>query len=84
MKFNINIPSDANEIIHTLQNHGHSAYVVGGCVRDSIIRYYDEYTANAHRGDYDLSHIVDEKYEESRVIIKDFIGANKKEEIVFT
>ena len=37
MKFNINIPSDANEIIHTLQNHGHSAYVVGGCVRDSII-----------------------------------------------
>lgn len=37
MKFNINIPSDANEIIHTLQNHGHSAYVVGGCVRDSIL-----------------------------------------------
>lgn len=33
----INIPSNANELIHTLQNHGHSAYVVGGCVRDSII-----------------------------------------------
>lgn len=33
----INIPSDANELIHTLQNHGNSAYVVGGCVRDSII-----------------------------------------------
>lgn len=29
--------SDANELIHTLQNHGNSAYVVGGCVRDSII-----------------------------------------------
>ena len=37
MKFKINIPSDANELIHTLQNHGHSAYVVGGCVRDSIL-----------------------------------------------
>lgn len=37
MKFNINIPSGANEIIHTLQKYGHSAYVVGGCVRDSII-----------------------------------------------
>lgn len=37
MKFNINIPSDTNKIIHTLQNHGHSAYVVGGCVRDSIL-----------------------------------------------
>lgn len=33
----INIPSNANELINTLQNHGHSAYVVGGCVRDSII-----------------------------------------------
>ncbi len=37
MKFNINIPSDANNLIHILQNNGHSAYVVGGCVRDSII-----------------------------------------------
>ena len=37
MKFNINISSNANELIHTLQNHGHSAYVVGGCVRDSIL-----------------------------------------------
>lgn len=37
MKFNINIPTDANDLIHTLQNYGHSAYVVGGCVRDSIL-----------------------------------------------
>lgn len=37
MKFKINIPSDANDLIYTLQNHGHSAYVVGGCVRDSIL-----------------------------------------------
>ena len=37
MKFKINIPTAANELIHTLHNHGHSAYVVGGCVRDSIL-----------------------------------------------
>lgn len=37
MKFKINIPADANELIHTLQNKGHSAYIVGGCVRDSIL-----------------------------------------------
>ena len=37
MKFKINIPADANELIHTLQNNGHSAYIVGGCVRDSIL-----------------------------------------------
>ena len=37
MKFKINIPADTNELIHTLQNNGHSAYIVGGCVRDSIL-----------------------------------------------
>ena len=37
MRFKINIPADANELIHTLQNNGHSAYIVGGCVRDSIL-----------------------------------------------
>lgn len=36
-QFKINIPADANRIIHTLQSNGHKAYVVGGCVRDSII-----------------------------------------------
>lgn len=37
METKINIPADANELIHTLQNNGHSAYIVGGCVRDSIL-----------------------------------------------
>ena len=32
-------------------------------VRDAIIDYYDNYTANAHRGDYKISNIVDTKYE---------------------
>lgn len=36
-KIKINIPTGANEIIHTLQDNGYSAYIVGGCVRDSII-----------------------------------------------
>lgn len=36
-KIKINIPTDANKIIHTLQENGHKAYVVGGCIRDSII-----------------------------------------------
>ena len=33
----IKIPSGANEIIHTLQNNGYEAFLVGGCVRDSIL-----------------------------------------------
>ena len=32
----IAIPSDVLEIINVLQTHGHEAYIVGGCVRDSI------------------------------------------------
>ena len=37
-KLKIKIPSGANEIIHTLQDKGYEAYLVGGCVRDSILK----------------------------------------------
>ena len=37
MNFNINIPTNANTLIHLLQKSGYSAYIVGGCVRDSIL-----------------------------------------------
>ncbi|MCR5641604.1 MAG: CCA tRNA nucleotidyltransferase [Lachnospiraceae bacterium] len=33
----IEIPSGASTIIETLGAHGHVAYVVGGCVRDSVL-----------------------------------------------
>lgn len=39
-------------------------------VRDAILKYYDEYTANAHRGDYKLSATVDSLYEETRKKLK--------------
>ena len=32
----IAIPTDVNHIIDTLVSHGYEAYIVGGCVRDSI------------------------------------------------
>ena len=31
------LPEKVNTIIHTLQEHGYEAYVVGGCVRDSVL-----------------------------------------------
>lgn len=37
IKMKINIPKHANYIIHQLMEHGYEAYVVGGCVRDSIL-----------------------------------------------
>ena len=54
------------------------------CVIDKVLEYYNFYTANAHRGDYANSQKVDEIYENTRVKVKDFINADKKEEIVFT
>lgn len=53
-------------------------------VIDGIVEYYSEYTANAHRGDYDNSLKVDQKYEETRIKIKEFINAFDSSEIVFT
>ena len=53
-------------------------------VVESIVDYYTNYTANAHRGDYDISYEVDTKYEGVRKLVKDFINAEKEEEIVFT
>ncbi len=46
--------------------------------------YYNLYSANAHRGDYDMSIIVDAKYEETRGLVKEFIHAKDESEIVFT
>ena len=46
--------------------------------------YYNNYSANAHRGDYDISYKVDLEYENARELVKNFINAQNKEEIVFT
>lgn len=54
------------------------------CVADAVYEYLTEYTSNAERGDYDLSHKVDTKFEEAREDVRRFIGAAKKEEVVFT
>ena len=54
------------------------------CVIDKITDYYENYSANAHRGDYDISFKVDMEYEKSRDLVKNFINAKSKEEVVFT
>lgn len=54
------------------------------CVIDKITDYYKNYSANAHRGDYDLSLKVDYEYENARDLVKDFINARFREEIIFT
>lgn len=37
MKFEINLPDDVQEIMSVIKGYGATSYVVGGCVRDSIL-----------------------------------------------
>ena len=51
---------------------------------EAISDYYDNYSSNAHRGDYALSIKASQKYEETRYLVKDMINARKASEIAFT
>ncbi len=53
-------------------------------VIDSVVDYYSNYSANAHRGDYDISLQVDDAFEAAREKVKKFINAKTTEEIIFT
>ncbi len=53
-------------------------------VIDKITEYYEKYSANAHRGDYDISYKVDVEYENARDLVVSFINAKCKEEVAFT
>lgn len=53
-------------------------------VISAVSNYYSNYPANAHRGDYDISRIVDEKIDDVREKVRSFINASSKKEIVFT
>ena len=54
------------------------------CVLDKMNDYYENYSANAHRGDYDISYKASLEYDSVREEVKDFINARSLEEIVFT
>lgn len=51
---------------------------------EKISDYYNNYSANIHRGDYDLSMKVDSEYKKARSLVKDFINAKDEKEIIFT
>jgi cysteine desulfurase / selenocysteine lyase len=53
-------------------------------VIEATVDYYSNYTANAHRGDYDISLKVDNAYESTREKVRAFINADSVSEIVFT
>lgn len=49
-----------------------------------ITQYYTHENANIHRGAHHLAHLATEAYENVRASLKEFIGAKRREEIVFT
>jgi cysteine desulfurase/selenocysteine lyase len=52
-------------------------------VIDALDEYYSEYSANVHRGIYDISEKATEMFEQARQTVADFIGGSP-EEVVFT
>ena len=54
------------------------------CVIDKVVDYYENYSANAHRGDYDISFKVDDEIDNTRNLVHKFINSKMKEEIIFT
>ena len=53
------------------------------CVIDAEMNYYNFTTSNSHRGDYDLSVLMDNETAETRKAIANFINCDPKE-VVFT
>ena len=54
------------------------------CVLDRIMRSYTLENSNIHRGVHYLSGVATEAHEAARQRVADFIGANSKDEILFT
>ena len=55
-------------------------YILSQVISD----YYNNYSANSHRGDYDISLKVDTMFEKTRELVKKFINAKSTNQIVFT
>jgi cysteine desulfurase/selenocysteine lyase len=53
-------------------------------VINAISNFYKNENSNIHRSVHKIGALATQKYEDARVIVKDFISANKAEEIVFT
>ena len=54
------------------------------CVVDKMVDYYTKYTSNIHRGDYNNAVITNKEYDSVRKLVKDFVHAEKENEIVYT
>ena len=54
------------------------------CVIDAVNNYYNNFNSNVHRGVHELSQRATSEYESTRDTVRDFIGAKKSNQIIFT
>ena len=54
------------------------------CVIEKMNDYYTKHTSNIHRGDYSAAEKTNYEYDSARVTVRNFINAEKSDEIVFT
>lgn len=54
------------------------------CVIDKMLDYYEKYTSNIHRGEYDNAIKSNKEYDEVRNLVREFINAKSSEEIIYT
>ena len=54
------------------------------CVIDAVNNYYKNFNSNVHRGVHELSQRATSEYELTRDTVRDFIGAKKSNQIIFT
>src|SRR2546422_365208 len=50
----------------------------------ALVRYYEEYNANVHRGVYSIAERATAEYEAARAKVARFLGAGSAEETIFT
>lgn len=72
----------ANPTLHYLDSAATS--LKPQCVLDTMNEYYTQYSANVHRGLYDLSERATKAYEDAREIVGQFLNAKSSREIIFT
>jgi len=73
------------------QVHGHNLVYLDNAattqkpdrVVDALRSFYTQHNANVHRGIYQLSEEATEAFEQSRIVVKNFINASSGNEIVF-
>ena len=53
-------------------------------VIDSQVEYYEQYCSNTHRSNFGHANKATQEFEKTRVLLKEFINASTKEEIIFT